>query len=359
MSAPRLELAGIRHAFGKTIVLDDVALSVETGELITILGPSGSGKTTLLRVVGGFEQPQAAALLRIDGQDMRGLPPERRPLATVFQHYALFPHLGVGENVGYGLRVRRIAPAERRKRAEAALALVRLPGKYDRTIRQLSGGERQRVAFARALATEPLLLLLDEPMGALDERLREDMQIEIRALQKQLGMTILQVTHSRDEALTMSDRIAVMNRGRIEQLGTPAAIFARPASRFVAEFMGLTNILDGRIGAVAPDAVRIDCGEAAFWGPWTGAAPARPGQPAFLAIHPERIGLAASTIGQNRLAARLRATTYRGTRQAVSLDTGLGPFTASLPADGMALAAEAMLSWRPEDGAIGPMGGAP
>lgn len=356
MSAPRLELAGIRHAFGKAVVLDDVALTVETGELITILGPSGSGKTTLLRVVGGFELPREAAVLRIDGADMRGLPPERRPLATVFQHYALFPHLGVGENVGYGLRVRRIAPAERRRRAEQALALVRLPDRYDRAIQQLSGGERQRVAFARALVTEPLLLLLDEPMGALDERLREDMQIEIRDLQRRLNMTILQVTHSRDEALTMSDRVAVMNRGRIEQLGAPNQIFERPASRFVAEFMGLTNILDGRIGAVESDAVRIDCGEAAFWGPWTGPQPAAPGEAAFLAIHPERIDLASSTVGRNRLAGRPRATTYRGTRRAVTLDTGLGAFTASLPADGADLEGEAILSWRPEDGAIGPIG---
>ena len=193
-------------------------------------------------------------------------------------------------------------------------------------------------------------------MGALDERLREEMQVEIRDLQKRLGMTILQVTHSREEALTMSDRIAVMNRGRIEQLGTPSAIFERPATRFVAEFMGLTNILDGRIGAIESDNVRIDCGESAFWGPWTGAMPAAPGDAAFLAIHPERIDLAASTAGRNRLVGRSRVTTYRGTRRAVSLDTGLGAFTASLPADAAGIDGEAVLSWRPEDGAIGPIG---
>jgi spermidine/putrescine transport system ATP-binding protein len=357
MSAPRLELAGLRHFYGKALALDDVALTVETGEFITILGPSGSGKTTLLRVIGGFEMPREAAVLRIDGADMRGLPPNRRPLATVFQHYALFPHLSVGENVGYGLKVRRVAAAERHDRAQKALDLVRLPGKYDRSIQQLSGGERQRVAFARALVTEPLLLLLDEPMGALDERLREEMQVEIRGLQRQLGMTILQVTHSREEALTMSDRIAVMKQGRIEQLGTPAEIFERPATRFVAEFMGLTNILAGRIGLVEPDAVRIDCGDMAFWGPWTGARPAAPGEAAFLAIHPERLDIAAPTVGRNRLAGRPRATTYRGTRRAVSLDTGLGAVTASLAAGQSAFEGETIISWRPEDGAIGPMGG--
>ncbi len=243
-SAARLRDAALLHAkniclaHGTVAALDGVSLDVRAGELLTILGPSGSGKTSLLRVLAGLETPQTADALTIDGADMRAVPAHLRPTATVFQHYALFPHLTAGANVEYGLRVRGVPRAARRAQAERALALLRLADKYDRRIDQLSGGERQRVAFARALVTRPLLLLLDEPMGALDERLRATLEADIRALQQSQGMTIVQVTHSRDEALSMSDRIVVMHAGRVVQTGAPEDIFERPSTRFVAAFMG-------------------------------------------------------------------------------------------------------------------------
>ena len=349
-----LKAEGIRHLYGAVKALDDVGLEVHGGELLTILGPSGSGKTSLLRVLGGFEMPDKVVTLRIDGADMRGVPPHRRPVATVFQHYALFPHLSVGGNVEYGLRVRGVAKAERRRKAEQALELLHLPDKYARGIRQLSGGERQRVAFARALVTEPRILLLDEPMGALDERLRKTLEIEIRALQQKLGMTIVQVTHSRDEALSMSDRIAVMNRGRIEQVGTPADIFERPATRFIAEFMGLTNIFAGRIDRIERPQVRIDCMGTSFYGPWTGPAPPSLGETAFIAVHPERLRPGITETAGNTLDGRVTGTSYQGMRRLVELETGLGPLTISL-AQGEDIAAATSVHWFAGHGAIGPL----
>ena len=224
---PILELRNVTHRFGTVVAVDDVSIAAEQGEFLTILGESGSGKTTLLRVISGLETPSEVGSLRIAGEDVSDTPASERNCTTVFQHYALFPHMSVGENVEYGLRVRGVAPREREHRAREALALVRLGDKYDRRVHQLSGGERQRVALARALVTRPAIVLLDEPLGALDEKLRVEMQVELLELHRQLGMTFVYITHSQEEALTMSDRVILMRRGRIVQEGTPSDLFDR------------------------------------------------------------------------------------------------------------------------------------
>lgn len=224
--------------------VDHVDLTIEGGEFFTLLGPSGSGKTTCLRMIGGFTLPTAGRIL-IGGQDVSYLPPYARPVNTVFQDYALFPHMNIRDNVAYGLMVRGVDRRQRHERAEQMLELVRLSGVGDRRPAQLSGGQRQRVALARALINEPKVLLLDEPLGALDLKLREQMQTELKALQRKLGITFLFITHDQHEALSMSDRIGVFNAGRLEQVGTPQAVYDRPATRFVAEFVGAANVFDG------------------------------------------------------------------------------------------------------------------
>jgi len=229
-----------------------------------MLGPSGSGKTTCLRLIAGFEQPDSGSI-RLHGAEAAGLPPFERNVNTVFQDYALFPHMSVQENVEYGLRVKKVPKAERRLKAEEALALVRLEGYGDRKPAQLSGGQRQRVALARAIVNTPRALLLDEPLGALDLKLRQELQIELKQIQQELGMTFVYVTHDQEEALTMSDRIAVFNRGRIEQVGTPAEMYEHPATQFVAGFIGTSNILqrDGRTFTVRPEKIRLSTDEQA------------------------------------------------------------------------------------------------
>jgi spermidine/putrescine transport system ATP-binding protein len=354
-----LEAIDLVHAYGRVNALDHVSLSVEPGEFLTILGPSGSGKTTLLRVIGGFETPVSAQALRIGGVDVRGLPPNHRPVATVFQHYALFPHLSVGDNVEYGLKVRNIGGDARRLKAMQVLQLVRLADKYDRRIQQLSGGEKQRVALARALATEPSLLLLDEPMAALDEKLRREMQAEIRALQRALGATFLQVTHSQEEALTMSDRIAVMNVGRIEQLGTPTDIFERPASRFVAQFMGMLNVWDGKIGAIDGELVRLDHAQRSLWGCWTGSVAPAVGKSGFLAVHPQKLRLLEAAPEsdrqrQNDVSGRISSATYKGAETEFVIETDIGPFVAALAQCSATSGSLRTLAWRPQDCAVGP-----
>src|SRR5262245_8344018 len=248
MSDPREDVAvrlrGISKRFGPVTAVDGVDLDVREGEFITLLGPSGSGKTTLLRMIAGFELPTAGTI-ELGGVDVTGKPPFDRDVNTVFQDYALFPHMNVAVNVGYGLRVRKVARARRRERVERALAQVRLEGFGERRPHELSGGQRQRVALARALVNRPLVLLLDEPLGALDLKLRQQMQIELKAIQSEVGITFVFVTHDQEEALTMSDRIAVLRGGRIEQLGTPAEVYEGPLTPFVAGFVGTSNLLEG------------------------------------------------------------------------------------------------------------------
>jgi putative spermidine/putrescine transport system ATP-binding protein len=251
-------LAGIRKTYGDVVAVDSVDLEIVQGEFFTMLGPSGSGKTTTLRIIAGFERPDAGRVL-LGGQDVTRRPPYARDVNTVFQDYALFPHMTVGENVEYGLRVKGVKRQERRRRSQEALALVRLEGFGGRKPVQLSGGQRQRVALARAIVNHPRVLLLDEPLGALDLKLRQEMQTELKRIQEEVGITFVYVTHDQEEALTMSDRIAVFSQGRIEQIGSPTEVYERPANEFVAGFVGISNVLerDGRRFTIRPERIRI------------------------------------------------------------------------------------------------------
>src|SRR5437588_305445 len=250
-----LALRGIRKAFGPVVALDGIDLDVKSGEFLTILGPSGSGKTTLLKIVAGFELPEEGAVL-LGGEDMTFTAPAKRNVGMVFQNYALFPHMDVRGNIAFPLEVRRLPRAEIDRRVAATLALVDLDGYEGRFPRQLSGGQQQRVALARAIVFGPQLLLLDEPFGALDRKLRETMQLEVRRLQRRLGLTTIFITHDQEEALVLSDRIAVMNKGAIQQIATTTEIYERPANDFVADFVGESNIFRGTVtasGTVALD----------------------------------------------------------------------------------------------------------
>jgi putative spermidine/putrescine transport system ATP-binding protein len=260
-----VRLLGARKEYGNVVAVDDIDLDIRADEFFTMLGPSGSGKTTCLRLIAGFERPDDGRI-ELAGQDVSGLPPYERDVNTVFQDYALFPHMSVGQNVEYGLKIKKIRGDERRRRASEALGMVRLGGYEDRRPGQLSGGQRQRVALARALVNRPAVLLLDEPLGALDLKLRQQMQAELRTLQQEVRITFVYVTHDQEEALTMSDRLAVFNDGRIEQVGAPADVYEHPANEFVAGFVGVSNIVEreGERFTIRPEKVRIlDDGAAA------------------------------------------------------------------------------------------------
>jgi putative spermidine/putrescine transport system ATP-binding protein len=253
-----VRLTGLRKRYGEVTAVDGIDLEIGRGEFFTMLGPSGSGKTTTLRVIAGFERPDEGTV-ELSGVDVSGRPPFERDVNTVFQDYALFPHMTVGQNVEYGLRVKRVPKTERRSRATEALGVVQLGGYERRRPAQLSGGQRQRVALARAIVNNPRVLLLDEPLGALDLKLRQQLQIELKQLQQELGITFVYVTHDQEEALTMSDRIAVFNGGRVEQVGTPAEVYEHPATEFVAGFIGTSNVIerDGRAFTVRPEKIRL------------------------------------------------------------------------------------------------------
>ena len=283
--------------------LDNVSLEIRANEFFTLLGPSGCGKTTLLRLIAGFEQPSSGTI-RLYGEPMQDLPPFRRPVNTVFQSYALFPHMTVAENIGFGLEMRGTGRSEIEQTVKAMLELVKLPDVGKRRADQLSGGQQQRVALARALAPRPRVLLLDEPLSALDLKLRKEMQIELKQLQHEAGITFIFVTHDQEEALTMSDRIAVMAAGKILQVGAPRDIYERPAERFVADFIGDINLMDGK---AEPDGtIRLDCGVAL-----SSADRARPGGKVTVAIRPERASLTSQ--GNGTLDAELIHSAYLGT----------------------------------------------
>ncbi|HVM78230.1 MAG TPA: ABC transporter ATP-binding protein [Stellaceae bacterium] len=281
----RLVVEGVRREYGPVRALDGVGLAVEPGELLTILGPSGSGKTTLLKVIAGFETPETGSVL-LGGEDITAVPPARRNIGMVFQNYALFPHMTAAQNIAFPLEMRGMARTEIDREVVRALDLVALGGLGERLPRQLSGGQQQRVALARAVVFNPRLLLLDEPFGALDRKLREAMQLEVRRLQRRLGLTTIFITHDQEEALVISDRVAVMRAGRIEQVGRPPEIYERPANSFVAEFVGESNLLFGTVGARKGDDLEIGT-EDALTVIARGEAPA--GARVGMLVRPERL----------------------------------------------------------------------
>jgi spermidine/putrescine transport system ATP-binding protein len=276
-----VELRKVTKRFGETMVVNAVDLVVEKGEFLTFLGPSGCGKTTTLRMIGGFEIPSSGEIL-LGGRDVSGLPPYERDVNTVFQSYALFPHMSVAENVAYGLEQKKLPRAEIKSKVAEVLAMVRMDAFATRKPREMSGGQQQRVAVARAIVNNPSVVLLDEPLGALDLKLRKEMQVELKQLQRRLGMTFIYVTHDQEEALTMSDRIAVMKGGQIEQLAPPVEIYNRPSTRFVADFIGDTNLLSGEVDGehITVDGAKIPLHE---------SAGVKPGEKAYLSIRPEMV----------------------------------------------------------------------
>lgn len=315
-----IEITGLTKAFGSYTAIDALTLKIAKGEFFALLGASGSGKTTLLRLLGGFEFPEAGRIV-IDGQDVTGLRPNQRPTNTVFQSYALFPHLTLAENVGYGLLNLRLPKAELAARVEDALARVRLSGFGGRFPHMVSGGQRQRVALARALICKPKVLLLDEPLGALDKRLREEMHLELREIQRAAGITFVLVTHDQEEAMSLADRIAIMARGRLLQVDRPRALYEAPRSREVAEFISNVNLLDGTCVGHDGQGLRISVAGIGDLRVISGDAALSPGAKATLAIRPEKLRFAnAADAGANRLTGTLRAVTYAGDRNHAIVD---------------------------------------
>ena len=304
-----LDVAGAAKRFGAATVLGGVDLAVAPGEFVSLLGPSGCGKTTLLRIVAGLLAPDGGRVT-LDGRDITRQPPHRRDVSVVFQSYALFPHLTVAENVAFGLKARRRPGAEIAPAVARFLGLVHMAAFADRPVRALSGGQQQRVAVARALAVQPKLLLLDEPFSALDRKLRETMQIDLKRLLRELGTTSIFVTHDQDEALTMSDRIAVMNRGAIEQLADPVTIYRRPATAFALGFVGLSSSLSGRVAASGSGEVAVETG----LGPVRAPGRLPQGSPVVIGVRPERIRVGPAQAGANAVEADLVEVAFQGAR---------------------------------------------
>jgi spermidine/putrescine transport system ATP-binding protein len=311
MSEYAVELKAVSKHFGPVVAVDTVSLSIGDGEFFSLLGPSGCGKTTTLRLIAGFELPTEGDVY-IDGQLQGETPPYRRPVNTVFQNYALFPHMTVFQNVAFGLEMQKVPKEEIRQRVLAALEMVQLPGMENRKPDQLSGGQQQRIALARALVNRPKVLLLDEPLGALDLKLRKAMQLELKALQHRVGITFIYVTHDQEEALTMSERIAVMHKGRVLQMGPPEEIYEQPADRFVADFIGETNFLEGRVSEVRAGEVTVLV-DSALEVPVPATANVVGGQQTTLAIRPEKISLHASPHDPPALPGRIEEVIYIGT----------------------------------------------
>ncbi|MEK6408899.1 MAG: ABC transporter ATP-binding protein [Acidobacteriota bacterium] len=314
-----VELRDVTKRFGEVTAVDSVSLAVERGEFLTLLGPSGCGKTTLLRMIAGFDSPDAGRVI-LSGSDVTGLSPHQRNVTTVFQHYALFPHLNVFDNVAFGLERRRIARAEIKRRVADALEMVRLKGLDERQPGELSGGQQQRVALARALVVEPKVLLLDEPLAALDLKLRKQMQLELKSLQRRLGISFIYVTHDQEEALTMSDTIVVMNAGRIEQIGRAEEIYERPLTEFVASFIGVSNVIVGTIESVNEERSTLRIGAATTSVRANGV---KQGDCVRVLIRPEKISIS-SEVEPDVLSGKIESAVYLGetTQLKVTLEDG-------------------------------------
>lgn len=331
-----IELRQISKRFGSAVAVDGISLHVRAGEFLTLLGPSGCGKTTLLRLIAGFETPDTGSVW-LDGADVTAAPPYRRNVNQVFQSYALFPHLSVRENIGFGLRMQGCAAPERERRVREAVALVEMEGYEDRRPDQLSGGQRQRVALARALAPQPRVLLLDEPLSALDAKLRQGMRLELKRLQRRLRLTFVFVTHDQDEALVLSDRIALVNRGRIEQLGTAADLYHRPATPFAAEFVGETNLLRATVVARDPAVARVRLADGLELTVPAAAVPAGVGA-VLLSIRPEKICVSKQPLATaNVFPARIAEEIFQGATDLLRLETGRGLVLRALVANESAM----------------------
>jgi spermidine/putrescine transport system ATP-binding protein len=345
--------------FGGFTAVRDVDLRIEPGEFFAFLGPSGCGKTTLLRLISGFMSP-SEGVVRIGGRDMRGIGPNQRPTALIFQNLALFPLMPVWENIAFGLEVRGMGKARRRARAEELLALVALPDAADKRISELSGGQKQRVAIARALAVEPEVMLLDEPLSALDLKLRQHMRAELRSIQRRTGVTFVYITHDQGEALTMADRVAVMSRGLIQQVGRPTEVYDAPATHFVASFVGENNRLEGRIVAAMDGLVELDTAVGRLRG--RAVAPLAAGEPAILFVRPERVSLGDDAA--NRLAGRVAHVDFEGSFANLFLAGAGGQrLMVQLKNDGrlpsLAAGTELSLSFEPAHAVVLAQGGAP
>ena len=346
MSESDVSIRNLVKRFGTMTAVDGIDLDVPQGHFVTFLGPSGCGKTTTLRMIGGFEHPDSGQIL-IKGQDMGNLPPHKRDTSMVFQNYALFPHMSVADNIGFGLRERKVPKGDIRQRVDQMLDLVELPGRGDRRPRQLSGGQQQRVALARSLVIEPTVLLLDEPLGALDLKLRKQMQIELKRIQQQVGITFIYVTHDQEEALTMSDRIVVMNEGHVEQEGTAEEIFEQPRTRFVANFMGAENVIDADIVDRDSASTRIRLGTREVTVP---VALSPEATSAAVVIRPEKVRMDAT----DGWSGRVRQRVYKGSTMSymITMDDGT-TITADVahddPAHRHASGDEVTIAFRPED----------
>jgi putative spermidine/putrescine transport system ATP-binding protein len=356
-----VQLRGIAMAYGATPVLHDVDLDVHKGELVSLLGPSGCGKTTTLNIIAGFLEPSRGTV-SLGGRVVNQVPPYRRNTGMVFQSYALFPHMNVFDNVAFGLRIRRLPAAETARRVREALALVRLEGLGDRAIRQLSGGQQQRVAIARALAIDPLVLLMDEPLSNLDAQLRRQMRVELRRLQRQVGITTIFVTHDQEEALTLSDRLVVMNHGRIEQVGTPVELYRKPRTAFVAQFLGHPNFLSGEVVEARAGEVAVRVGPAIVRA--AHEEPLAPGAAVAVVLRAESARLARPPVDPagNALPGTIAYTVYLGTSAEYEVRLAAGPavrvveqIASGTPSfrDGEAVA----VTWAPEDAIVLPGSG--